>query len=72
VGVAPEAAARRWPLRQRAPALELRGEAAGVKVYDDFAHHPTAMRTTVDGLRRKVGCSRPRASWPCSSRAPTP
>jgi len=35
--------------------LELRGEAAGVKVYDDFAHHPTAMRTTVDGLRRKLG-----------------
>ena len=37
--------------------LELRGETAGVKVYDDFAHHPTAMRTTVDGLRRKVGHS---------------
>jgi UDP-N-acetylmuramate: L-alanyl-gamma-D-glutamyl-meso-diaminopimelate ligase len=35
--------------------LELRGEAAGVTVYDDFAHHPTAIRTTVDGLRRKVG-----------------
>ncbi len=35
--------------------LELRGEAAGVAVYDDFAHHPTAIRTTVDGLRRKVG-----------------
>jgi len=26
-----------------------------VKVYDDFAHHPTAIRTTVNGLRRKVG-----------------
>jgi UDP-N-acetylmuramate: L-alanyl-gamma-D-glutamyl-meso-diaminopimelate ligase len=35
--------------------LELRGEAGGVTVYDDFAHHPTAIRTTVDGLRRKVG-----------------
>ena len=35
--------------------LELLGEAAGVKVYDDFAHHPTAMRTTLNGLRRKVG-----------------
>jgi UDP-N-acetylmuramate: L-alanyl-gamma-D-glutamyl-meso-diaminopimelate ligase len=34
--------------------LELRGEAAGVKVYDDFAHHPTAMRTTVNGLRRRI------------------
>ena len=38
--------------------LELRGEAAGVKVYDDFAHHPTAMRSTVNGLRRKVGLER--------------
>jgi UDP-N-acetylmuramate: L-alanyl-gamma-D-glutamyl-meso-diaminopimelate ligase len=58
VGVAPEAActalASFQNVRRR---LELRGEAAGVKVYDDFAHHPTAMRTTVDGLRRKVGHS---------------
>jgi UDP-N-acetylmuramate: L-alanyl-gamma-D-glutamyl-meso-diaminopimelate ligase len=38
--------------------LELRGEAGGVKVYDDFAHHPTAMRTTIEGLRRKVGMQR--------------
>jgi UDP-N-acetylmuramate: L-alanyl-gamma-D-glutamyl-meso-diaminopimelate ligase len=38
--------------------LELRGEAGGVKVYDDFAHHPTAIRTTVNGLRRKVGNAR--------------
>ncbi len=38
--------------------LELRGEANGVAVYDDFAHHPTAMRTTLDGLRRKVGSAR--------------
>ncbi|MBI5268685.1 MAG: UDP-N-acetylmuramate:L-alanyl-gamma-D-glutamyl-meso-diaminopimelate ligase [Burkholderiales bacterium] len=38
--------------------LELRGEAGGVKVYDDFAHHPTAIRTTVNGLRRKVGAAR--------------
>jgi UDP-N-acetylmuramate: L-alanyl-gamma-D-glutamyl-meso-diaminopimelate ligase len=55
VGVAPDAAAvalaRFENVRRR---LELRGEAAGVKVYDDFAHHPTAMRTTVNGLRRKV------------------
>jgi UDP-N-acetylmuramate: L-alanyl-gamma-D-glutamyl-meso-diaminopimelate ligase len=34
--------------------MELLGEARGVKVYDDFAHHPTAMRTTVGGLRRKL------------------
>ena len=56
VGVAPEAAcaalATFHNVRRR---MELRGEASGVKVYDDFAHHPTAMRTTVDGLRRKVG-----------------
>ena len=35
--------------------LELRGEAGGVMVYDDFAHHPTAMRSTLGGLRRKLG-----------------
>ena len=37
--------------------LERRGEAGGVVVYDDFAHHPTAIRTTLDGLRRKLGDS---------------
>jgi UDP-N-acetylmuramate: L-alanyl-gamma-D-glutamyl-meso-diaminopimelate ligase len=31
---------------------------AGVTVYDDFAHHPTAIRTTLDGLRRQVGSQR--------------
>jgi UDP-N-acetylmuramate-alanine ligase len=30
----------------------------GVPVYDDFAHHPTAIETTIDGLRRKVGSAR--------------
>lgn len=35
--------------------MELSGEARGVRVYDDFAHHPTAIETTLDGLRRKVG-----------------
>jgi UDP-N-acetylmuramate: L-alanyl-gamma-D-glutamyl-meso-diaminopimelate ligase len=35
--------------------MELRGEARGVRVYDDFAHHPTAIRTTLHGLRRQVG-----------------
>ena len=29
-----------------------------VTVYDDFAHHPTAIKTTLDGLRRKVGSQR--------------
>ncbi len=35
--------------------MEVRGVAANVTVYDDFAHHPTAIRTTLDGLRRKLG-----------------
>ena len=38
--------------------LELRGVAGGVAVYDDFAHHPTAIETTVAGLRRRVGAAR--------------
>jgi len=38
--------------------LETRGIAGGVTVYDDFAHHPTAIATTVDGLRRAVGSAR--------------
>ena len=38
--------------------LEVRGDAAGVTVYDDFAHHPSAMHTTINGLRRKVGAHR--------------
>ena len=58
-GVAPDVAGKALAsfenVRRR---LELRGEAGGVKVYDDFAHHPTAIRTTVNGLRRKVGTQR--------------
>ena len=58
-GVAPEqAAAALGSFRNVRRRLELRGEAAGIRVYDDFAHHPTAMRTTVNGLRRKVGVQR--------------
>ena len=38
--------------------MELRGEVAGVRVYDDFAHHPTAIATTLEGLRRRVGGAR--------------
>jgi UDP-N-acetylmuramate: L-alanyl-gamma-D-glutamyl-meso-diaminopimelate ligase len=38
--------------------LELRGIERGVAVHDDFAHHPTAIATTLDGLRRKVGNAR--------------
>ncbi len=58
VGVAPEVAARALATFQNVRRrLELRGEVGGVKVYDDFAHHPTAMRTTINGLRRKVDAS---------------
>lgn len=38
--------------------MEVRGKVNGVTVYDDFAHHPTAVETTIDGLRRKVGSER--------------
>ena len=38
--------------------MEVRGVERGVTVYDDFAHHPTAIATTVGGLRRKVGAAR--------------
>ena len=34
--------------------LEVRGTVRGVVVYDDFAHHPTAIATTLDGVRRKA------------------
>ena len=35
--------------------MEVRGVVQGVTVYDDFAHHPTAIATTVGGLRQKIG-----------------
>ena len=38
--------------------MELVGEINGVRVYDDFAHHPTAIATTLAGLRAKVGGAR--------------
>jgi UDP-N-acetylmuramate: L-alanyl-gamma-D-glutamyl-meso-diaminopimelate ligase len=38
--------------------MELVGEVGGVRVYDDFAHHPTAIATTLAGLRAKVGDAR--------------
>ena len=37
--------------------LELRGMAGGVAVHDDFAHHPTAIETTIAGLRARVGAA---------------
>ena len=38
--------------------MEVRGTVNGITVYDDFAHHPTAIDTTVAGLRHKVGSAR--------------
>jgi UDP-N-acetylmuramate: L-alanyl-gamma-D-glutamyl-meso-diaminopimelate ligase len=54
-GAACEALGRFENVKRR---MELRGTAAGVAVYDDFAHHPTAIATTVAGLRHKVGKAR--------------
>ncbi len=38
--------------------LELRGTVGGVAVYDDFAHHPTAIATTLEGVRRTAAGGR--------------
>jgi UDP-N-acetylmuramate: L-alanyl-gamma-D-glutamyl-meso-diaminopimelate ligase len=38
--------------------MELTGTAAGISIYDDFAHHPTAIATTIEGLRRRIGKAR--------------
>jgi len=58
-GVAPEAAAAALAefagVRRR---MELRGEVGGIRVYDDFAHHPTAIASTVNGLRLHAGKAR--------------
>ena len=58
-GVAPhvaiEALAQFKGVKRR---LEVRGERNGVTVYDDFAHHPTAIELTLAGLRRRVGAQR--------------
>lgn len=59
VGVAPADAARALAsFRNVRRRMELRGTAersgGAITVYDDFAHHPTAIRTTLDGLRKKL------------------
>ncbi|HSG52104.1 MAG TPA: UDP-N-acetylmuramate:L-alanyl-gamma-D-glutamyl-meso-diaminopimelate ligase, partial [Rheinheimera sp.] len=38
--------------------MELKATVADIKVYDDFAHHPTAIHTTLQGIRNKVGQNR--------------
>ena len=56
VGVLPEVSAEALnAFRGVKRRLELLGEVAGVSVYDDFAHHPTAIETTLQGLRARSG-----------------
>ncbi len=56
VGVSPAQAAQALATFQNVRRrMELRGSVQGTTVYDDFAHHPTAIRTTLDGLRRQLG-----------------
>ena len=38
--------------------MELLESIKGVNIYDDFAHHPTAIKTTLEGLRNKIGNAR--------------
>jgi UDP-N-acetylmuramate: L-alanyl-gamma-D-glutamyl-meso-diaminopimelate ligase len=59
IGISPENAARALAVFKNVKRrLETIGVANDITVYDDFAHHPTAITTTVDGLRRRVGKSR--------------
>jgi len=56
-GAALDALSRFQGVRRR---LELRGTVRGIRVYDDFAHHPTAIRETIAGLRQRIEGSRGR------------
>ncbi len=59
VGVSPATAAQALTTFENVKRrMEVRGRVNGITVYDDFAHHPTAIRTTVNGLRRQVGAAR--------------
>jgi len=59
IGIAPQHAikslARFEGIKRR---MEVRGVVNNIIVYDDFAHHPTAIKTTLDGLRKQVGQAR--------------
>ena len=55
IGVAPSVAATALDSFENVKRrMEVRGTAAGVTVYDDFAHHPSAIATTLDGLKRQL------------------
>jgi UDP-N-acetylmuramate: L-alanyl-gamma-D-glutamyl-meso-diaminopimelate ligase len=56
IGVPPAQAAKSLStFRNVKRRMEVRGSVDGVTVYDDFAHHPTAIETTIAGLRTRVG-----------------
>jgi UDP-N-acetylmuramate: L-alanyl-gamma-D-glutamyl-meso-diaminopimelate ligase len=60
VGVPPAVAAEALGQFQNVKRrMEVRGSVRGVTVVDDFAHHPTAIRTTVDGLRKQLDQATP-------------
>jgi UDP-N-acetylmuramate: L-alanyl-gamma-D-glutamyl-meso-diaminopimelate ligase len=59
VGVSPERAALALnTFRGVKRRMEVRGVIDGITIYDDFAHHPTAIETTLHGLRARVGAAR--------------
>ena len=59
IGISPVDAARALgEFKNVKRRLETIGMANEITVYDDFAHHPTAITTTVDGLRRRIGKAR--------------
>ena len=59
IGISPENSARAFATFKNVKRrLETVGVANEITIYDDFAHHPTAITTTLDGLRRRVGKAR--------------
>ena len=55
-GVLPgQAAEALWQFQSVKRRMELLSDKDGVRLYDDFAHHPTAIATTLEGLRKQVG-----------------
>lgn len=58
-GVNPEAALAALPsFKNVKRRMEVKGQVKGVTIYDDFAHHPTAIETTLAGLRARIGDAR--------------
>ncbi len=59
IGIPPELSAKALgTFKNVKRRLELVGKVKDISVYDDFAHHPTAIATTIDGLRRRIGGKR--------------